>query len=63
MPEWAVVTTLVGKNQSYSDGVGTNASFYFPYDVAVDASGNLFVADRVNFRIRKVMVGVGMWIR
>ena len=47
------ITTLVG------GGVGdnrpaTNASLNFPFAVTIDSSGNLFVADYNNNRIRKV---------
>jgi hypothetical protein len=48
-----------GIDDRYSDGFGTNAGFNAPSGVAVDASGNLFVADRDNNRIRKVTVGGG----
>jgi sugar lactone lactonase YvrE len=37
-----------------TDGIGTKASFYYPQGVAVDASGNVFVADTNNNRIRKI---------
>jgi len=50
-----VVTTLAGGgNYSFADGTGTNARFYLPTGVAVDSSGNVYVADSLNFRIRKV---------
>ncbi len=52
-----VVTTLAGKVESYSEGSGSNATFNLPYGVAVDASGNVFVADYNNNRIRKVTAG------
>ncbi len=58
--ERAGVTTLAGMGTpSFSDGSGSNAGFHFPIGVAVDASGNMFVADRVNNRIRKVTAGGG----
>ncbi len=53
--ERAVVSTLAGRvGGIYVDASGTNAGFYFPQGVAVDASGNVFVADCDNRRIRKV---------
>jgi hypothetical protein len=51
----AVVTSLAGSgNRAFADGVGTQASFNLPYSVAVDASGNVFVADANNHRIRVI---------
>jgi hypothetical protein len=51
----AVMTSLAGSgNHGFADGVGTHASFRNPYGVAVDASGNAFVADYGNQRIRKI---------
>ncbi len=52
-----IITTVAGNgNYGYSGdgGQATNASLYNPYRVAVDASGNLFIADTYNQRIRKV---------
>ncbi len=51
----AVVSTLAGGgNYGFANGVGTNAGFDSPIGVAIDASGNVFVADNNNNRIRKV---------
>lgn len=40
-----------------SDGNGTNALFNAPQGVAVDGSGNVYVADSGNFTIRKITTG------
>ena len=50
-----VVTTLAGSGSRGSEnGTGTAASFFFPYGVAVDVSGNVYVADGENHIIRKI---------
>ena len=50
-----VVTTLAGSGSwASTDGTGTAASFYFPSGVTADASGNVYVADSSNNKIRKV---------
>jgi len=42
------------------DGISaTTAELYWPYDVAVDAAGNVYIADTGNSRIRKVTAGTG----
>ncbi len=39
------------------NGLATSAALYNPVGVAVDSSGNLYIADTVNNRIRKVVQG------
>jgi len=51
-----VVSTLAGKAGVYgnSDGTGSAAQFDQPVGVAVDANGNVYVADSGNYNIRKI---------
>ncbi len=48
------VSTLAGSTAGYKDGQGMEARFHSPTGVAVDAKGNVYVADQVNHRIRLV---------
>ncbi|MCE7996898.1 MAG: hypothetical protein HEP71_33360, partial [Roseivirga sp.] len=49
-----VVSTLAGSYRGDADGTGSQARFYNPYDVTVDVLGNVFVADRNNYKIKKI---------
>jgi uncharacterized protein (TIGR03437 family) len=52
-----LISTVAGNGVSGFSGDGglaTDASLYSPNDVAVDAAGNLYIADKNNNRVRKV---------
>ena len=53
-PSGAVSTLAGSGNTAYADGEGGEASFYYPNGVAVDSEGNVYVAELVNNRIRKI---------
>jgi hypothetical protein len=54
-----VVSTLAGSiwNFGGADGVGTNALFHQPTGIAVDGSGNIYVADTLNRVVREISSG------
>ncbi|MCH8208804.1 MAG: SMP-30/gluconolactonase/LRE family protein [Nitrospinae bacterium] len=52
-----IITTIAGDGNHFFSGdygPATRASLAYPTGVAVDASGNLYIADRNNNRVRKV---------
>ena len=50
-----VVSTFAGGLQGYENGPRLMAKFKFPIGVAFDTNGNLYVADRLNYRIRNIL--------
>ena len=56
----ATITTVAGNGAlgfSGDGGPATAASLQFPSGVALDAAGNLYIADQNNHRIRRVDAG------
>ena len=49
------VSTVAGRSSAwYENGVGTNARFYYPGDIAVSPSGVIYVADTNSYRVRSI---------
>jgi RHS repeat-associated protein len=62
-PATGIITTVAGNNTSGYVGnplTATSAEFNEPGAVALDSSGNLYVADSVNNVVRKVTASTGM---
>jgi len=56
-----VITTVAGNGTfafSGDNGPATSAQLAWPYGIAVDSAGNLYIADASNNRIRKVSNGI-----
>jgi uncharacterized protein (TIGR03437 family) len=58
------ITTVAGNGNGAGQGDGgpaTQASLYYPKGVVVDASGNLFIADWLNSKVRVVTPDGNIW--
>jgi sugar lactone lactonase YvrE len=58
-----IITTVAGNGTAgYSGdgGAATSAELYYPSGIAVDGSGNIYIADSTNNRIRKVTAATGV---
>ena len=58
-----IITTVAGNGEpgySGDGGLATAAKLFFPYGVTVDGSGNLYIVDTGNSRIRKVTASTGI---
>src|ERR1700722_15368910 len=58
-----IITTIVGNggyNYSGDGGQAAAAEIHSPYGIALDASGNVYINDEVDDRIRKITVSTGI---
>lgn len=49
-----IVTTLAGSGEGFADGVGNAAMFFYPTGICINSTGDLFVLESFNHRVRKV---------
>ena len=54
LSNYLVTTFITWTNDGSADGSFTQASFFSPQDISSDRNGNLFMADTLNCKIRKV---------
>ena len=54
-----VVTTLAGSTSGFTNATGTSAQFNTPTGIAGDGT-NLYVVDRMNHSIRKIVIATGV---
>ena len=57
-----IVTTIAGGAQGSRDGTNSGAQFSSPSAIAVDISGNLYVADQNNSDIRRITLVGTNWV-
>ena len=52
-----IITTIAGTGTNGfagDGGIATNAELYYPQSVSIDGFGNVYIADKFNYRIRKI---------
>ena len=55
-----MVSTLAGSSTGGNgDGIGTAATFNWPYGITADSAGFVYVTDQVNNNVRKIAVATG----
>jgi hypothetical protein len=57
-----IVSTIAGGTEGTNDGSGEAAQFNYPYGVAVDTGGRVFVADQFNNTIRLITPVGANWV-
>ena len=60
-----MISTIAGTGRlgySGDNGAATSAQLSYPYGVTVDASGNVYIADTLNQRVRKITVSTSIII-
>lgn len=59
-----VVSTIAGSsgNPGFTDGTNNTARFYNPAGITADSAGNLYVADELNNRIRRLTASGTNWV-
>ncbi len=58
-----IITTIAGTGSpgySGDNGQATSAALYYPEGIALDTSGNVYIADIFNQRVRKVTIYTGI---
>jgi hypothetical protein len=58
-----IITTFAGTGSATFSGDGgaaTSAALKYPHGVCLDSTGNVYIADYSNHRIRKVTVSTGI---
>jgi len=58
--ETGIITTIAGGGRGGDGGLAVNAQLRVPYGVAVDAQSNLFIADGIANRVRRVAADTGI---